>query len=81
LKSEFMTDPTFNRRLRQQAWTLIHAQQRDAVVGLVVSLAAASYTDFRNRCTASCVPANVKLMQSDSILKIKRKSKPTRISK
>jgi ATP-binding cassette subfamily B protein/subfamily B ATP-binding cassette protein MsbA len=34
-----MTEPITNRRLWQQAWPLIRAQQRDAVVGLVVSLA------------------------------------------
>ena len=34
-----MTNPIANRRLWQQAWPLIRAQQRDATVGLVVSLA------------------------------------------
>jgi len=34
-----MTNPISNRRLWQQAWPLIRARQRDATVGLVVSLA------------------------------------------
>ncbi|MGD0650466.1 MAG: ABC transporter ATP-binding protein [Verrucomicrobiia bacterium] len=34
-----MSEPTSNRGLWQQAWPLIRAQRRDAVVGLVVSLA------------------------------------------
>jgi len=76
-----MTEPIPIAGCGSRLWTLMRTQRRDAMVGLAVSLAASSYNDFRNRCTASCVPANVKLMQSASILKTKRKSKPTRISK